>query len=76
MRSNGVCQAVRRTYERAGLSVKDAFHIFRRTWAMRNLKAGVPMKHVQLIGGWEDISTLEVYVRLMDSTDALAARWV
>lgn len=76
MRSNGVCVSIRRTYERAGLSVKDAFHIFRRTWAMRNLKAGVPMKHVQLIGGWEDISTLEVYVRMMDSTDALAARWV
>ncbi|GAI72375.1 unnamed protein product, partial [marine sediment metagenome] len=63
---------------RAGFNghIKDLHHIFRRSWAMRNLKAGVPQKYVQLIGGWESVTTLEQYVRAMESEDALDANWV
>lgn len=73
-----VVSAMRRVVERAELQgqVKDVHHIFRRTWAMRNLKAGVPIKFVQLVGGWESVVTLECYVRAMESEDALSAHWV
>ena len=50
----------------------DMHHIFRRTWAWRMLKAGMPAKAVQLIGGWESMSMLERYVAMMDTEDALA----
>ena len=52
-------------------NIKDSHHIFRRTWAYRQLKSGIPMKIVQLVGGWESIAVLEQYVRYMDSEDAL-----
>ncbi len=71
-----IVSASSRLIERAGLDIKDMHHIFRRTWAMRNLKAGVPQKYVQLIGGWESVVTLEQYVRAMESEDALEANWV
>lgn len=71
-----IVSATRRLIERAGLDIKDMHHIFRRSWAMRNLKAGVPIKYVQLIGGWESVTTLEQYVRAMESEDALEANWV
>lgn len=51
--------------------VQDRHHIFRRSWAWRNLKAGVPIKFVQLVGGWESVTVLEQYVRRMTSDDAL-----
>ncbi len=71
-----IVSATRRLIERADLDIKDMHHIFRRSWAMRNLKAGVPQKYVQLIGGWESVTTLEQYVRAMESEDALDANWV
>jgi len=71
-----IVSATRRLIDHAGLDIKDMHHIFRRSWAMRNLKAGVPIKYVQLIGGWESVTTLEQYVRAMESEDALEANWV
>ena len=75
---NGFAQIIKRLVARAGFNghIKDLHHIFRRSWAMRNLKAGVPQKYVQLIGGWESVTTLEQYVRAMESEDALDANWV
>ena len=52
-------------------NIRDAHHIFRRSWAWRNLKAGVPIKFVQLVGGWDSVVVLEQYVRRMSSDDAL-----
>lgn len=52
-------------------SVRDAHHIFRRSWAWRNLKAGTSTKIVQLVGGWDSVTVLEQYVRRMSSDDAL-----
>ena len=43
---------------------------------MRNIQAGVPLKFVQLVGGWESVTTLEQYVRAMESSQALNANWV
>ena len=70
---SGVRHAIRRIYERVGLEVKDQFHIFHRTWAMRKIQEGVSLKYIMLVGGWEDVSTLDGYVRAMDSEEALKA---
>ena len=40
---------------------------------MRNLRAGVPIKFIQLVGGWSSIAVLEGYVRAMESEDAVEA---
>lgn len=74
----GLASAMRRLIERAGLDgeVKDCFHVFRRSWAMRNIRAGRSIKDIQLIGGWESITVLEGYVRAMESEDAIAGKWV
>ena len=71
----GVNSTLDRLYTRADVQVKDKAHVFRRSWAARNLRAGIPMKDVQLIGGWESVTVLEDYVRAMTSEDALGADW-
>lgn len=76
MKSSGVQESIERIYKRADIHVKDICHIFRRTWAMRQLRAGVPIKFVQLVGGWASIGVLEGYVRAMESDEALSAKWV
>ncbi|MDO8472446.1 MAG: tyrosine-type recombinase/integrase [Dehalococcoidia bacterium] len=72
---HGFTQITKRLFDRAEMEVKDNDHIFRRTWAMRQLRAGIPIKQVQLVGGWESISVLEQYVRAMESEDAMSAKW-
>ena len=66
---------LKRMLLRAGLLgvVPDAIHSWRRTWAYNSLKSGVPLKYVQLAGGWESVGILEHYVRALDSEDALEA---
>ena len=75
---DGLDTSTQRLVIRAGLQgeIKDLHHIFRRTWAMRQIRAGIPLKYVQMIGGWESVTTLEGYVRAMDTDDALGAGWV
>lgn len=75
MKYHGLQSVMRLLINRAGLTLKDHHHIFRRTWAYRNLKAGVPVKFVQLVGGWSDLATMEGYVRAMQSDDALNVQW-
>jgi site-specific recombinase XerD len=75
--ADGVHISVRRIMNRAGLGdYPDAVHIFRRTWAYRQLKSGVDINSVRLIGGWEDLATLQIYIRAMESEDALSQKWV
>lgn len=68
------------SFQLAEMSFQDAqnsgaHHIFRPTWAIRRLIAGIPIKFVRLVGGWENIATLEIYVRIMDTDDAIDANW-
>jgi len=78
MTYSGMDSWTKRLAVRSGIKkdIKDLHHIFRRTWAMRQLRAGVPIKYVQLVGGWESVTTLERYVKAMDSEEALGAGWV
>jgi len=76
IKPEGIRLGITRLYQRAGIKRKDVCHIFRRTWAMRNLKANIPTQYVLLVGGWEDVRTLDGYVRAMKSDEALGAKWV
>jgi len=67
---------MKRLSVRSGLQYRDICHCWRRDWAMRQLASGVSMKFVQLVGGWEDIKTLEGYVAAMESDQALGAKFV
>jgi integrase/recombinase XerD len=55
----------------SGVKTKDLHHAFRRSWAWRMLKAGVPIEYVRLVGGWESVQVLEGYVRAMRSEEAI-----
>ncbi len=70
---SGLTIAIRRAHKRAGIQEKDCVHIFRRTWAVRLILMGVPLKLIQILGGWESVTTLETYVAAIDSELALAS---
>ncbi len=71
----GIQMINRKLLSRAGLHVTDQHHIFRRTWLCRNLAAGVPIKYLQLVGGWSSIAAMEVYARAMLSDEAIDREW-
>jgi len=73
MKYGGVQADLYRMFERAGFKgrLKDAVHIFRRTWAFTSLRKGIPAKMVQLAGGWASLQMLDGYVRALDSEHAL-----
>lgn len=71
----GINSVLDRVYKRAGVEVKDKAHVFRRSWAARNLRAGRSVKDIQLAGGWESVRALEGYVRAMRVEDALGGKW-
>lgn len=75
IKAEGIRIAITRLNQRAGIKSKDVIHIFRRSWAWRNLKAGVPVRYIQLVGGWESLSTMEIYVRAMQVEEALDIKW-
>lgn len=67
----GLQRIVRVLQDRSGVHYRDDHHIFRRTWLYRNAKNGVPLKMLQLVGGWSDLTTLDGYIRAMTSGDAI-----
>ena len=67
----GLQRIVRVLQDRSGVHYRDDHHIFRRTWLYRNAKNGVPLKMLQLVGGWSDLTTLDGYIRAMTSEDAV-----
>lgn len=76
LKPTGLRKITRTLFERAEVKVKDLHHIFRRSWAMRNIRAGIPTKYIALVGGWSSINMLEHYVAAMTSEDAIGAKWV
>jgi len=61
--------------ERAGLKLKDRCHIFRRSWAWEQIRAGVPEKYILLVGGWESRAMLDRYIGAATSENAMQANW-
>jgi len=72
----GLASLTRRLFDRAGVEVKDIHHVFRRTFVMRNLKAGISEEFIKLVGGWSSLSMVDYYSRGMTSEDAMGAKWV
>jgi len=70
LREGGLYTALKRLYERAGFRVRHACHIFRRTRAIRMLETMDPWQVMELMG-WEDIETMDRYVRARKSEQIL-----
>lgn len=68
-----IVSAMVRMQERAGLhgEIQDMHHIFRRSWAHRMIQERVPLKYIQLAGGWSNLSVLMQYVAAIESEEAL-----
>lgn len=48
-----------------GIGIKSVnFHALRATWATQMLDRGIPQTKVMAIGGWSDVRTFNIYVRL------------
>ena len=74
----GLEMAMRTLFNRSNLRGKfngGLFHVFRRSWAVRNLKNGKSLKEIQIIGGLENMRTLEIYLKDMEADDALEKDW-
>jgi site-specific recombinase XerD len=66
-----------RLQDRAGLKglIKDRCHVFRRSWAWRQIQAGVPEKYILLCAGWSSRAMLDRYVGAASSEQAVEAQW-
>lgn len=47
-------------------------HIFRRGFAVHNVKSGLSTRVVQALGGWETLAMVEHYSKSLQFSDALA----
>ena len=62
-------QDIQRLFQRAGVPVKDAFHIFRRTFAANAVRQGIPRQYTQAIAGWSSSQMLDRYTAAMEAED-------
>ena len=62
-------QDLQRLFQRAGVPVKDAFHIFRRTFAANAVRQGVPRQYTQAIAGWSSSQMLDRYTAAMEAEE-------
>ena len=56
---------MKRLFDRAGLSVPDRCHIFRRTWAADAVRGGIPRQYTQAVAGWTTPRMLDHYTAAM-----------
>jgi integrase len=72
-----ISTVIKRLEERAEIKhlIKDQCHIFRRTWAWRQVQAGVPEKDILLAAGWESRAMLDRYIGAATSREAIKANW-
>ena len=62
-------QDIQRLFQRAGVPVKDAFHIFRRTFAANAVRQGIPRQYTQAIAGWSSSQMLDRYTAAMEAEE-------
>jgi integrase len=72
-----ISMVLRTLQERAGIKeqIQDRTHIFRRSWAWEQVKAGIPEKYILLAGGWESRAMLDRYIGAASSEDTIEANW-
>lgn len=66
---HGLGQDISRLFQRAGVDVKDTFHIFRRTFAAHAVRQGVPRQYTQAIAGWSNSQMLDRYTAAMEAEE-------
>ena len=66
---HGLGQDMSRLFERAGISIKDTFHVFRRTFAAHAVRQGVPRQYTQAIAGWSSSQMLDRYTAAMEAEE-------
>ena len=65
---NGIFQTLKRLGNRAGIPNLHT-HWFRHSYAVNALRAGMPERVLQIVGGWKKIP--ETYFRTLDAEDAM-----
>ena len=66
---HGMGEDMHRLFKRADVPVKDAFHIFRRTFAANAVRQGVPRQYTQAIAGWSTSQMLDRYTAAMEAEE-------
>ncbi len=66
---DGIWQDMKRLAERAEVELKDACHIFRRTFAANAVKQNIPRPYVQTIAGWSTPQMLDHCVAAMEAEE-------
>ena len=68
IKPNGIFQMLKRLGKRAGIPNLRT-HRFRHSYAINALRAGMPERVLQIVGGWKKIP--ETYFRTLDAEDAM-----
>jgi integrase/recombinase XerD len=67
---NGIGSMLKRLEKATGITCNP--HSFRRTWAIENIRRGVNLLDVQVLGGWDDLEMVKRYAREVNSEDAIS----
>ena len=66
----GANEMMRRLRARSGVTVKDAWHVLRRTWAAAAVRQGIPRPYIQTSAGWSTSAMIDVYTAAMLNEEA------
>ena len=72
---DGIWQDLKRLAERAELELKDACHIFRRTFAANAVRQNIPRPYVKAVAGWSTMQMLDHYVEAMEAEEEAIERF-
>lgn len=74
MKQWGVSIDMRRIQEKSGVHIKDACHIFRRTWAADARRKRIPDPYIMAMAGWSSPAMLTHYTwSMMQEDEAIGA---
>lgn len=69
---HGIASEMERIEERAGVTIRDASHAWRRYFAVESSKAGISSRYIMYEAGWESEAMLTRYTRSMADAEAAA----
>ena len=69
---DGIGHDLNSILKRAGLTMPDACHIFRRSWAANSVRQTVPRPYLEATGRWDSPSMVDRYVKAMEMEEGPA----
>ena len=66
---DGIWKDLRRVADRAGVTLQDTCHIFRRTFAANAVRQKIPRPYVKAVAGWSTMQMLDQYVEAMEAEE-------